>query len=470
MGRVLGPASYGVYSLGWMIVLMVTLIASLGLEHGVVRFGAPLWRNDSEGLSSLVRRCLGLTLVASTGAAVALFLSRDFLASVFDMPDLGPVIGGLSLGLGLVCLLRVTASATRVTQDMSYGVKTEDMVQPATQLLLLAVFFAAGWHLLGAVAATVLSFLVALGLAVVYLRRIGVNVLRKPPSAGLSTGKLLGFSLPTALAGATSVLVAWTDLLLVGFFRSESDTGIYQAASQAAFVFLMIVAATNAIFTPLVARLMAAGKRDEIDALFKVSTLWALYLSLPVFIVFVLAPRIVLGALLGARYLPGAAPLVLLSLGQMTNLASGAVGFLLILSGRQKTWLVASGVALALNVGLNLVLIPRYGLVGAATGTAIALALLFSGGLFLVRRMLAFWPYDGRIYKALLATACSALSVVGLTRWAPVDGIAGLFLLLAGSVLSFALVLALVGLGAEEKEVFADFFARPRRRDAPRQP
>ena len=108
---------------------------------------------------------------------------------------------------------------------------------------------------------------------------------------------------------------------------------------------------------------------------------------------------------------------------------------------------------MALNVGLNVVLIPRLGLTGAAVATAISLALLFSTGLFLVRRRLGFWPYDRRYYKVLLSLAVAVPAVLAAVRWSPFDGVANLVFLLAASGLSFVAVLAVVGLDDQEKEL-----------------
>lgn len=454
LARVLGPASYGVYSLAWKIVLIVALVASLGLEHGVVRFGAPLWHGDRGKLASLVRRCLGLTLAGGGVGVLVLILASDVLAErVFEMPDLGLTLRVFSFGLLVFCLLKVAAAATRTSREMSYGVLSEHVAQPASQLLFLAVFFAAGWTLLGAVAATVLSLVVGLAVAVVFLRRLGGRFLQEITASGVSTRALLGFSLPAALAATVGLLVSWTDLVIVGIFLSDTETGVYQAAAQVSIVLALVLASSNTVFTPLVASLMSEGREKEIDLLFKISTLCTVYLSLPVFLVLVLAPETVLGALFDDRYLSGTRSLFFLAFGQMANVATGAVGYLLILGGRQRAWLAASSAALALNVILNVVLIPRFGLVGAAVATAVSLTSLFSVGLFLVRRRLGFWPYDRRYYKVLLSLAAAVPVVLAAVRWSPLDGVANLAVLFLSSGLVFVAVLAIIGLDEEEKEI-----------------
>lgn len=259
--------------------------------------------------------------------------------------------------------------------------------------------------------------------------------------------------MPAALAATVGLLVSWTDLVIVGIFLSDTETGVYQAAAQVSIVLALVLASSNTVFTPLVASLMSEGREKEIDLLFKISTLCTVYLSLPVFLVLVLAPETVLGALFDDRYLSGTRSLFFLAFGQMANVATGAVGYLLILGGRQRAWLAASSAALALNVILNVVLIPRFGLVGAAVATAVSLTSLFSVGLFLVRRRLGFWPYDRRYYKVLLSLAVAVPVVLAAVRWSPLDGVANLAVLFLSSGLVFVAVLAIIGLDEEEKEI-----------------
>jgi len=125
-------------------------------------------------------------------------------------------------------------------------------------------------------------------------------------------------------------------------------------------------------------------------------------------------------AIFGADYQPAALPLMILVLGQMVHAATGAVGYLLMMSGRPNTWLGLAVAALAADVVLNGVLIPRYGLAGAAAATALSVALLYSGGLILVRRRLGIWPWDRRLVGV---AATAAMVFVGSGSIHGVEGL-----------------------------------------------
>jgi O-antigen/teichoic acid export membrane protein len=114
-------------------------------------------------------------------------------------------------------------------------------------------------------------------------------------------------------------------------------------------------------------------------------------------------------AIFGPEYLPASASLVILVVGQLVTAATGAVGYVLMMGGKERPWLWLSLAALAADVVLNVLLIPPFGLAGAAAATTISVAALFGAGLYLVRRDLGLWPYDRR-FVGVLATAAMAFA------------------------------------------------------------
>ena len=165
----------------------------------------------------------------------------------------------------------------------------------------------------------------------------------------------------------------------------------------------------------------------------------------------IFAPE-VLSALYGAEYRTAAVSLMILSCGQFVNIATGAVGSLLTMSGYPKRWLAITVAAVAANLGLNLILIPRAGIAGAAMATSLASLLLFSAALWQVRTKVGIWPYDRRYRKGAAAALVTA-AVVGLVALGGWTG----FLLLASATLvsytAFALSLAAFGLDSEQRRL-----------------
>lgn len=455
LARFLGPGAYGLYALGHTLFLITGLAASLGLEHGAVRFASRHLGEDEARLGAVLRRCLGLAVGSSLAVAAALYLGAARLAEgVFEKPGLTPVLALFAFGLPLIAGLRVAAAGTRVSQRMHFSAIAEDLVQPLSNLALVVVFWLVGWRLLGAVGALVLSFGTALVTAAVFLRRTFPAVTAPVDGRAPRAVELLGFSIPAAFAGLLGLGTLWADRLLVGIFLTEAETGIYVAAAHPATMLALLLTSFNAIFSPMIAELYQKGEQARLERLFRTCTRWGLCLAMPVFLAVVFFPRQLITVVLGAPYVSGERAMVILTSGQMVNLATGAVGFLLVMSGRQKLWMVMTAVALVANVVLNCLWIPRYGLEGAATATACVLVALFLAALYAVYRTLGLWPYDRRVAKDLAAAAVTA-AALALIRWTGPDSEGWLVVLvLAAAPATFWISRALLGFEAEDREIF----------------
>jgi len=457
--RTVGPAAYGIFGIGWTLYQLTGLVASLGLEHGAVRYASRFLGREPDRIAAVLRRAVRLALVSGVLGGAVLALAAPLLASrAYSMPALRPVLFGFAVGVPLLAGLRVAAAGTRVSQRMRFSTLAEDLALPTVHLLLLAGLLGLGWRLAAGVAAPVTAAAVACVIALGALRSLFPGPAAPPtaersrPCAGPSTRQLLAFSTAAALSGILGLMTVWADRLLVGALLSEAFAGIYVAASQISLLFSVVLSALNAVVAPMIAELYSKGEIRELEALFRVSTRWGLYLTLPLFLVILTFPGGLL-RLLGEAYTGGALPLTILAAGQMVNLATGAVGVILVMSGRQNRLLALSALTLAVNVVLNLVWIPRYGLSGAAAATAVSLVALFSAALGAVHRSPGVWPYDRRLLKGGLA-ALASLAVLLPLRLAADEPRIGL-LVVAGlaAYAVFAVALAIQGLDREERQL-----------------
>ncbi len=432
LARWLGPARFGVFALGSTLFRIGALLAPLGLHNGVLRFGSERLREGSDAVAATARRSVRLALGCGLVAALVLALAARPLGKLLSAdPAFVPLLLALAVGLPAAAGLRVAAAATRVSRRMQFSVLAEDVAQPAIFLLLAVLALATGRELSALGWAASAAYGAALLLALVYLGRL-FPTRRATPAP--PAGELLRFGWPTALAGAFGLLVLWLDRLFVGYYLDDSSVGLYQAASQASLALAVVLTAFNSIFAPMIGELVREGERDQLGALYRANTRWGFLAALPLAALFLVAPADALEAFFGAVYRPAAPALVLLTCGQLVNLATGAVGFLLMMSGRERTWLGCATTALVANVALNLVLVPRYGVSGAAAATAISVGGIFLAGLAFVRRDLALWPWDRRFLGMLVTTlaACGTAAAAARLPAASAPARAALALLAAG--------------------------------------
>jgi len=203
---------------------------------------------------------------------------------------------------------------------------------------------------LGAAAAGAISFLFAGILASLLLRAKFQDIFSAPRETGPSFRQMVLYSFPTALTGIFYTLVIWVDRLFIGYFLPASDVGVYQAISQTSIFFAIILSAFNAVFLPMISDMFHQKQFGRLEKTYQVSTKWGLYLSIPVFLTICFVPVEMMQVIFGGEYALNVQPLLILSVAQLINVGTGAVGVLLIMTGRQNLWISISGTTLGLNL------------------------------------------------------------------------------------------------------------------------
>lgn len=468
LARVLMPEEFGIFAIGWTILQIGSLLVPLGLHQAVIYYGAQYW-HEKPLLKGVLYQSVLLTALQGSLASVLLYVTADWGAyALFKAPSLAKVLKVLALSLPVAALLRVAASATRITKEMSFSVIVRDIVPGSTLLVvtgLMAYVFKVH-SVLPYAQAVFFAYLAGLLLAVLFLWKL---FLASAPSqhSFLPVKQLVLYALPTSLAGVLGMLTLRVDRLLLGGLASAEAAGIYQAASQPAALLVMVISALNSIFAPLVAHLFHQKAHEEIRQLFCVSTKWGIYAVLPLWLIFLVDASGILRWLFGPSYTSGTLVMRLLLFAQMINVATGGVGFLLIMSGHQWDWFRLSLVAFISNLVLGFSLIPRAGTAGAAIATIVSSLLLYGGGVLWARRVLGFWPYTRSFIKGALAGG----GVVGILWLMPVevrlsaDLLRGLLVFVGKTALGysvFLVIIVLLGLDREDRALITAIQAKAR--------
>src|SRR5439155_18819833 len=145
------------------------------------------------------------------------------------------------------------------------------------------------------------------------------------------------------------------------------------------------------------------GDRAALAAMLKRVTHWNTTISVPFFAVLALVPTGLLSVFGGGRYETGAKALAVLATGQLINTAAGPLGQVINMSGRQYLTMTNTALVAALNAGACILLIPRYGMNGAACSTAGALTLVNMIKLVEVRILFSMHPFASQTLRVILA-------------------------------------------------------------------
>ena len=197
----------------------------------------------------------------------------------------------------------------------------------------------------------------------------------------------LGLSTQLLLMSGSYLILNRTDALMLGAIVGTKDAGIYLTASRLATLILFGLSAVNSIAAPMISRLYTEGRHAELQAMV-LHAFWGIAaVSIPVAAALAVFGTPLLG-LFGDRFQSGHTALTILAAGHLVNALSGSVGFLLTMTGHQKDALLVLLTAAILNAILNAILIPSFGMTGAALGTACTTALWnITLGVVVLRRL-----------------------------------------------------------------------------------
>ena len=201
------------------------------------------------------------------------------------------------------------------------------------------------------------------------------------PGAAVSVGVGVGsatsrgfwrFTGPRAVANLAQITIQRIDIVLVAIILGPVEAAIYTAATRFLVAGQFANSALSQAAQPRFAELFAVDDRRGANVVYRATTAWLVVLTWPLYLLAVIyGPEIL--SIFGHSYRAGDTVMVILGLTMLLATACGQVDMVLITTGR-SSWSLANGLtAVFVNVGLDLLLIPRYGITGAAIGWAVAI-------------------------------------------------------------------------------------------------
>ena len=445
LARGFGQALYGLYTIGITVLRLGQSVATLGLQNGIVRFGAPQHEHgEAAELKGTFLAGGGIGLAAGTAIGIGLFFASPWLASyAFSSPEGVPVhvvahtIALFGCALPFYVLTYLASRMARAVGKMQVDTLLDSILQPSLFLILVGgiLLFESSFTL--ALYAFLASTILAAGAGVYAIYSL-FPPLFSTLSPKVDLRGLLRFSVPIVGVTLATMGLTHTDRLMLGILSTSEAVGIYQAAALLATQMHFILFAVTASFSPVISDLYHSGQLDDLSSLYADTVRWILLITLPAAIVLtVFAPDIL--SIWGPGFTDGVSALRILTAAHFLIAGVGSVGQMLQMSDHQDFVFSVNASTALLNVILNWVLIQWYGVVGAAVATGISQALgdvIEVGGLYY---FLSIHPFRWPLWKPFVAAgmACAGTWPLYTILSAPADWLVGIpvLLLLYGGLL-----------------------------------
>jgi O-antigen/teichoic acid export membrane protein len=464
LARTLGAEALGIYALGMTVVGLVGVFGGLGLTWAASRFPAAC---VSTGRLEELRGFMAWSVLILAGVngllAVCVVFMRHWVAiSVYHTPALAGYLNLFAVMLFLGALTTFFGQLLTGYKEVAKRTIITNFAGVLLSILFTVVLITLGKGLWGYIFAQLASAIVVLMLLVwtTYKltpqpARFALKTIGHPPHA------MFSFAAAAFAMDITGFLYGQTDKVVLGFYLNARSVGVYAVAATIVAFIPIALQSVNQIFSPTIADLHARGEMELLNRLFQTLTKWVTGLTLPLAVVVIIFSRVLM-RIFGHAFEAGWVILVIGAAGQLVNCATGSVGFLLLMSGNERRLVRIQLVMAVVTVTLCLLLVPRWGIAGAALAAAIGNAGSNAWCLLKVKKILGLFPYNRGYWGLALPAAVTLAAAVGL-RIALRSIRADVAVVVLSTVLTYALFMGtalLSGLDADDRLIANAIWSR----------
>lgn len=369
--RSLGPKGFGAYSFAYSLIGIAVLIAQLGFPALTVREVAKFIKLGQTRLLSryLAHATLTITAVSIVLVTVIAFTLLLFLQS--EVSSWKVIVAGLPLVV-LFPLVAQTAALLRGVGQVVQSIIGQQLFRPILLLLLVSGLLLVGGPV-NAITVILLHGLAALIVLAELRFRARTEIPMLGRAARVSPARLLAWTSSAIMLSGEAVarlINTKFDIIAIGLLMDDAAVGVYAAGAQFSQTAAAMLLITAIIVQPAISRSSAVANEHEVERLCRQSAQMSFAVALIFLLLAALWGKLLIGLALGPEYGGVWTPLMVLIAGQVVNAFFGPVGVLLNMRGEERTTLSVTFAISLVNIGLNLALIPTWGLVGAASATA----------------------------------------------------------------------------------------------------
>ncbi len=405
VSRYLGPEEYGLLSLGDMVMNFGYLIALIGLDVGLMKHLAYYRENND---IARMKGTFWLTLIISGILSVIIVLllvlfSKSIAVDLFNNPKFTPVLIIFSIAIPFSIFLRVISQTTLSFKRQLWDICIKVLARDLLNFILAVIVVIYGGGIIGVSLTYLVAVITATIVGFFILEKKVFPFCRDKIKSLFEVKEKIAFALPLFFSAIFISVMTWTDTFFIGILRTTTEVGIYNAALPLATCLGIFISAFAPIFYPLIGELLAKGQKDKIHQVYETNMRWMFIFALPILILILVFPKIIITSIFGWQYESGYVALMILSLTYFTNILLGLTFETLVCFNKTKLIFWLNSGAVAVNIGLDLLLIPRYGIEGAALATGLAIVLRESIAFMVVKNEVVISIQWRSYIKSILA-------------------------------------------------------------------
>ncbi|QTA38421.1 flippase [Thermosipho ferrireducens] len=450
--RLLGADKYGLYSLGLTVANVGVMVAVFGMGSGQTRFlGEYLGKNNISNAKGVIFASFQITGILSIILSIALVIFRRFVAiNIFHDERLISILPWFSVILLFYSFLNLFSGTFQGLKRPSVFFFYKEVVERIIRIGFFLIFYFLGYKLAGAIASTVISTIVILVLLFLSFKKYAPFLFNREIKPRVERKKLLKYSSNMLFVSFTYFLMGQVNKLILGMYLNSKSVGLYTVSDTVAQLTVFFLMAFNSIFSSMISELYHTGDKKTLSKLYSDITRWIISLTLPITIWIIIYSESIL-KIFGKEFSGAKYVLIFLALGQFVNAAVGSNGLMLSMTKYQRYEMINGVFIASLNIGLNIWLVPKYGIIGSAIGGMVAIStvnIVKSIEVYIALKML---PYNLKYIKPAIAGFITTFVVLILRYF--ITSLVGTLLVPGIAFVTMLGVLTLLGLYPEDKEI-----------------
>jgi len=387
-----GANEWGLFTLCFTILSIVILLPKFGFDNALVRIITELnTTNNKAEIATALKKVFTISITISLIIIVLLnVFSETLVYKVLKEPEMEPYIALIAyIILPTVLLVIISATFQALKKTMLFMLFQTALINIIFLLLLIGFYFIEikikifELYLYATLAALLIG-------SIIFYKTIKKNSSGSSISGKYTYRKIANISFPMMLSSSFALLMGWSDILMLSYYKTTVDVGIYNSSLRLAALSGITLIAVNAIAAPKFVEFYSKSDMRGLKDTVQKSTKMIFFMSAPLLLLLIIFSKQIL-SFFGDEFIVGYLALIYLCASRFINAISGSVGYIMQMTDQQRTYQNIIIIAFLINLGLNFMLIPRYGFNGAAIASSIAMVFWNITLVIIIKRRLGFW-------------------------------------------------------------------------------
>lgn len=460
--RNLSPGDVGLINLSLTIFNVVALLGIFGLDRSIVRQiaryskGRGLERSvdDKAFIVSAIRiTWINLLWIFP----VAWYVSAPLIQGFFNKSELIPLTRILLISLPFFVFTKLFLGILQSYKAMKPMVLIEKIILPSVNLIGIVLLLVFSKIQTGnVVLLLVISTTIVFSIAVLAVRDYIPKILKYPPIARGVYSEMMVVSGPLLGASLLNFTNSYTELILLGRFSTSQEVGLFSVSLKIAITLTIIFQAINVIIAPFIAEAYSEDDSSKFHVQHKTVTRWGVTLTLPFAVIMLLGAGDIM-PLLNPEYNASIPIFMVLVSSQLIYVLAGPVALALTMTRYMNLNFINLVVTLAVSIVLDLILIPRFGAIGAAVASFLSILCINALRIIQTRRLIQLNPFDWDYFKPIVSAGItSILAVILFNSLTGLGHAVHLLILCAFVLISYGLLLFLLKINETDARILTE--------------